>query len=188
MSEKRSVNLCSTYVLPLLGLNRWSFGLPERFVNSYVNEDNTHIVVECTSPFTATITQHASFKFSFERDNKYFAVFESPIGYKEDIQRFREGKYSLFSENAKNLIRKKSGLSYKVPVPGKGGFKSALELLALDKDKELKKYWEKKLSTWEEHPGSGSVVKIEDDAELASIPGGDNFYELKMSHHLETLL
>lgn len=188
MSEKRSVNLCSTYILPLLGLNKWSFGLPERFVNSYVNEDDSHIVVECTHPYSATITQHANFKFSFERDNNHFAVFEAPVGYKEDIQKFRDGKYSLFSDKAKDLIRKRSGLSYKVPIPGKGGFKSALELLALDKDKELKKYWEKMLSTWEDHPGSGSVVKLDDDAELASIPGQDNFFELKLSTQLETLL
>ncbi len=182
MSEKRSVNLCSIYVLPLLGLNRWSFGMPEKFVNSYLSEDNEHVVVECKNPHPAVITQHANFKFNFEKDGSHFAVFEAPIGYKDDLMKFRQGKYSKFSENAKNQIRKKSGLTYKVPIPNKGGYKSALELLALDKDKELKKYWETILSN------PSSPVVLDDDAELASIPGEDNFYELKLSNQLEVRL
>lgn len=172
MEDKRSVNLCSTYMLPLLGLNKWSFGSPEKFVNSYINEDNKYIVVECTHPFSAIITNHANFKFSMETANSYLAVFEIPVYYREDVEKFRQGKYSQFTDSAKNLIRKKSGLTYKVPVPG-GGYRSALELLALDKDKQLKKYWEDTLS-----------VKLSDDAELASIPGDDNFYELNLSTQL----
>ena len=174
MDEKRSVNLCSIYVLPLLGLNRFSFGSPEKFINSYVNEDDSHIVVECTHPYSTIIVNHANFKFSMESDGKYVAVFEVPVYYKDDVRLFREGKYSQFSDSAKMLIRKKSGLTYKVPIPG-GGYRSALELLALDKDKGLKKYWEDTL-----------VVKLDDNAELASIPGEDNFYNLNLSNQLTT--
>lgn len=174
MSEKRSVNLCSTYVLPLLGLNRFSFGSPDRFINSYVNEDDTHIVVECSAPYSSIITNHANFKFSMEIGTSHIAVFGVPHYYKEDVKKFREGKYSQFSDSAKTLIRKKSGLTYKVPIPG-GGYRSALELLALDKDKELKKYWEDTLK-----------VKLDENAELASIPGDDNFYNLNLSNQLTT--
>jgi hypothetical protein len=107
-----------------------------------------------------------------ETEGAFLAVFEIPVYYREDVEKFRQGKYSQFTDSAKNLIRKKSGLTYKVPVPG-GGYRSALELLALDKDKQLKKYWEDTL-----------VVKLSDDAELASIPGDDNFYELNLSTQL----
>jgi hypothetical protein len=172
MSEKRSVNLCSIYVLPLLGLNRYSFGSPEKFINSYVSEDDKHIVVECTHPFTSIIVNHANFKFTMEKDEKYIAVFNVPVYYMDDVKKFREGKYSQFTDSAKTMIRKKSGLTYKVPVPG-GGYRSALELLALDKDKELKSYWEKLLQ-----------IKLSLDAELASIPGEDNFYNLNLSNQL----
>ncbi len=172
MSEKRSVNLCSTYVLPLLGLNRFSFGSPDKFINSYVNEDDTHIVVECVTQFSTIIINHPNFKFSMETNGNFVAVFEVPAFYREDVKKFREGKYSELSDSAKSLIRKKSGLTYKVPIPG-GGYRSALELLALDKDKELKKYWEDTLG-----------VKLSDNAELASIPGDDNFYNLNLSNQL----
>lgn len=174
MSEKRSVNLCSNYILPLLGLNKWSFGSPDRFVSSYISEDDTYIVVECTRPYSTIITNHANHKLNFEKDGSYFAVFDVPQYYRDDIKRFREGKYSKFSESAKNLIRKKSGLSYKVPAIN-GGFKTALELLALDKHEELRKHWEQELQ-----------VKIDKDAELMSIPGEDNFYNLKLSNKLES--
>lgn len=174
MSEKGSVNLCNTYVLPLLGLNQWSFGSPGRFVNSYVAEDDEHIVVECTHPFSTIITHHANYKLGFERDGHYFAVFEVPSFYKSDVRRFRQGKYSQYSESAKSLIRKKSGLTYRAPSPG-GGFRSALELLALDRDRELKKYWEDRIG-----------VKIAEDAELMSIPGEENFFNLRLSNRLES--
>lgn len=174
MNEKRSVNLCSTYVLPLLGLNQWSFGSTDKFVNSYISEDDEHIVVECTHPYTIIITNHANYKFNFTKDGSYFAVFEVPVFYKTDVKRFREGKYSQFTDSAKNLIRKKSGLTYKSPVLG-GGFKTALELLALDKAEELRDHWEQVLK-----------VRIDKDAELMSIPGNDNFYDLKLSSKLES--
>ena len=177
MSEKRSVNLCSTYVLPLLGLNKFSFGTPEKFINSYVNEDDTHIVVECTHPYSIIITNHANFKFSLQENESYLAVFEVPVFYREDVKRFREGKYSQLTDAAKNAIRKKSGLTYKVPVPG-GGYRSALELLALDKDKALRRHLEETLSN------PTSPVKISEDAELASVPGKENFYDLNLSNQL----
>lgn len=176
MSDKRSVNLCSTYVLPLLRLNQFSFGSSDKFVSSYISEDDEHIVVECLHPFSAIITNHANYKLNFEKYGHYFAVFEVPIFYKDDIKKFRQGKYSKFTEAAKNAIRKHSGLTYKVPVMG-GGFNSALELLALDRDKSLKKYWEDKIG-----------VKIDNEAELMSIPGEDNFYDLRLSNKLESTI
>lgn len=172
MEAKKSTNLCSTYILPLLGLSRYSFGPVDKFINSYVSTDDEHIVVECSNPFTLVITCHANFKFSMENNGIYTAVFSIPTFYKKDVEKFKVGKYSQFSNSAKDLIRKKSGLKYKVPIQG-GGYRSAMELLALDKDKELKKYWEGLLN-----------VELSDDAELASIPGEDNFYDLNLSTQL----
>lgn len=174
MNEKRSVNLCSIYVLPLLGLNRYSFGSPDKFVNSYIAEDDKHVVVECLHPYNSLITNHTNYKLNFDRDNSYFAVFEIPQYYKEDVRKFKEGKYSKFTDSAKNLIRKKSGLPYKVPKVG-GRYESALELLVLDRAEELRKHLEDKLA-----------VKISNEAELGSIPGEDNFFDLKLSNRLES--
>lgn len=171
--EKRSVNLCSTYILPLLGLNRWSFGAGgKEFINSYISTDDKYIVVECTNPHTVVTTRHPNFKFSMEKDGNYFAIFEIPVFYNEDVQKFKEGKYSLFSDSAKNLIKKKSGLKYKVPRAD-GRYDSALELLALDKAEELREYWERRIN-----------VKIDRTAELASIPGDENYYQLSLTNQL----
>ncbi len=172
MAEKRSINLCSCYILPLLGLNQFSFGNPERFVNSYVSEDDKHVVVECTHSYSTIITNHANFKFNIEKEGRHYAVFEVPVFYQSEVPKFREGKYSTFSVQAKELIKKKSGLKYKSPTFS-GKFETSLELLALDKDKELKTYWEKKLN-----------VKLDEDAELMSIPDETNFHRLNLTRQL----
>lgn len=173
--EKRSYNLCSTYILPLLGLNKFSFGTTsDPFINSYLSEDEKHVVVETTRTVSALITNNPAFRFKFSEGNQYFSVFEVPSFYLEDVSKFKEGKYSQFSNSTKEQIRKKSGLNYKIAQPG-GKFRSAPELLVLDKDKALREKLEEDLA-----------VKISEDAELASIPGPENFYDLKLSSKLET--
>lgn len=179
--EKRNVNLCSTYVLPLLGLNQWSFGTStsDNFINSYVSEDDQYLVVEVVNPLAPKLMNHNYYRFCLTKPSSFLYLFEIPMAFKSDIRRFREGKYSQFSESAKTMIRKNSGLRYRVPKPG-GGVTSARELLALDKDSALRDALEKELSN------IGSPVKIEHDAELASIPGDDNFYSLSVSTKLVT--
>lgn len=167
MYNKRSVNLCSTYILPLIGLNPRSFG-ESNFINSYVNETDTHLIVEL-NVLTSIIKHHPDFNFEFSDDGHNYAVFELPSKYKGTIRLFREGRYSEFPEEVKAIIRKKSGLRYRV-IQSDGTMKSARELLALDKDKELRKAMEKELE-----------VRIAADAELASIPGEDNFFNLNLT-------
>jgi len=172
--EKRSYNLCTTYILPMLGLNRFSFGTnSDSFMNSYLSEDDKHIVVETTRQVSALITNNPAYRFKFDRGGKFYAVFEIPNFYLGDVKKFREGKYSHFLDATKEQIKKKSGLNYRVPLPG-GGVRSARELLALDKDEQLRKALENELG-----------VKIDSKAELASIPGADNFFDLKLSSKLE---
>jgi hypothetical protein len=163
-------------MLPLIGLNQWSFGsTTDNFVNSYISEDNQHIIVEMRGNITTIISNHTNYRFGFNKEGHNFVVFEIPEFYRKDVAKFREGKYSEISEQGKNLIRKKAGLKYKIPKMG-GGVETAVELLALDKDPDLRKHLEEKLSN------QGSYVKIDPDAELASIPGEDNFYQLELTH------
>lgn len=167
MEQKRSTNLCSIYILPLIDLNKYSFGDVTNFVNSYLNEDDLLVVVKVQKPVKNMLT-HGLFRFSYDQDGHVYYVFELPTKYSEIAKKFREGKYSLFSEEAKNQIKKRSGLSYRVPTSA-GGVKSAKELLALDKDKKLREKWEAELD-----------VKLSQDAELMDIPGEDNFIQLSM--------
>lgn len=176
MDKERSVNLCSKYVLPLLGLSRHSFDSfgASRFINSYVSQDDMYIVVECTHPFSAVITNHANYCFCLKKDKNYLAVFEVPVYYREDVVKFRKGAYSKLSDAAKNLIKKKSGLTYRQPAKG-GKYNTAIELLALDKDPVLREYWEEKIGE-----------RLPPDAELFSIPDETNFYELDITTNIET--
>lgn len=171
MYEKRSINLCSIYMLPLLGLNQSSFGIGN-FINSHISEDDKNLVVVLKESPTSIIRALPSFKFSFEKEGLSYSIFEVPEQFVGTIGMFRKGRYSEFSAAAKDMIRKKSGLRYKVAT-SEGKVRTARELLALDKDKDLRKIMEDELA-----------VKIPKEAELASIPGEDNFLELNLSTEL----
>lgn len=176
MYEKRSISLCSTYVLPLIGLNRYSFG-ETNFVNSYLSEDLSYVVVELKL-ITQNVQQHPRFRFDFKEGSRSLAVFEMPEQYGETIRMFVDGKYSKFPEESKNIIRKRSGLRYNVPQPD-GSRTSARELLALDKSDVLRRALERELSN------PGSPVVIDHDAELMDIPGEREFFKLNVSQKLE---
>lgn len=167
MESKRSDNLCNYYILPLLGLSKSSFGRASNFINSYISTDNKHIIVE-VKELQGSFEQHPNYVLDLFSGTTLI-VFSIPAEHMPTIIKFREGKYSQFSLQAKELIKKKSGLNYKVPTGG-GKVRSARELLALDKDKDLKKLIEEEL-----------VVKLSNDAELVSIPDENNFYELNLT-------
>lgn len=175
MDQKRSTNLCSTYILPLLDLNRYSFGDATNFVNSYVGNNDEFVIVRLVNPYRPALT-HRSYRFCFSKEGHTYYVFEIDPKHKETVRYFREGKYSRFPEEAKSQIKRKSGLSYRIPT-GTGGVKSAKELLALDKDKKLKEKLEQDLA-----------VKLPADAELVSIPDEENFYELVVAKPSELVI
>jgi hypothetical protein len=167
MESKRSDNLCNYYILPLIGLSKSSFGSMSNFINSYVSTDNKHIIVELKEA-RGSFEEHPHYVTDIFTGTTLI-IFNVPADIIPTIVKFREGRYSQFSPQAKELIKKKSGLNYKVPIGG-GKVRSARELLALDKDKDLKKLIEEEL-----------VVKLGSDAELVSIPDENNFYELNLS-------
>lgn len=175
MITKRSNNLCDVYILPLVNLNTTSFGIGN-FVNSFVDTTNQYVIVKMKQ-INALIKANSYYRFDFIQDEHQFVAFELPETFKPTMKLFREGKYSLFPDDAKSIIRKKSGLMYRVPKAN-GKTMTARELLVLDKDKALKKVLEEELSNY------NSPVKIADDAELGSIPGEDNFLELNLSAQL----
>lgn len=167
MEIKRSDNLCNFYILPLLGLNKLSFGGGSNFINSYISQDNKYMVVEIKDAKTP-FDEHQNYVTDYSAGDKTTIVFTIPPEFEETILRFRAGKYSQFSSQVKTIIKQKSGLKYKVPTIN-GKVTSARELLALDKDKDLKEIWEREIG-----------CKLSDDAELVSIPTDNNYYELNL--------
>jgi hypothetical protein len=176
MITKRSNNLCDVYILPLVNLNTTSFGIGN-FANSFVDTTDQYVVVKMKQ-INAIIKANPYYRFDFPKDDHQFVAFEIPETYKPTVKLFREGKYSLFPLEVKNIIKKKSGLMHRVPKAN-GKTITARELLVLDKDKILREVLEKEL-------GLNEVgnTPISPDAELGSIPGEENFLELNLSAQL----
>jgi hypothetical protein len=167
-TDKRSDNLCNYYILPLIGLNKLSFGKEDNFVNSYLTTDLCNIVVKLKEPL-GSYEKHKAYKTDYNsEDGLITVIFTLPQNFRATAAKFKEGAYSQFSYEAKQLIKTKSGLNYKVP-DGKGSVTSSKKLLALDKDKDLRTIMEKELA-----------VKISPDAELYSIPEPHEFISLEL--------
>lgn len=167
MEIKRSDNLCNFYILPLLGLNKLSFG-SGNFINSYVSKDDKYIVVEVKEPKTS-FQDHDGYVTDFIAEGKVTIIFSIPEGSEDTLSKFKAGKYSEFTEQVKQVIRTKSGLKWKVPSGNKKTL-TAREILALDKDSDLREKMEDELG-----------VKIPKNAELMSVPHESNFYDLSLS-------
>jgi hypothetical protein len=167
MTPKRSDNLCNFYILPLLGINKSSFGGSGNFVNSYLSNDLTHIIVELFQPL-GNFEGHPEYRVDYYQNGVLTVVFYLPERFRRTATMFKEGKYSQFSSEAKQLIKSKSGLNYRVPRAD-GKLNSSKILLALDKDPSLKADWENTLG-----------VRLHKDAELMDIPSDDEFKEFEI--------
>lgn len=163
--QERSVNLCAYYLLPLIGLNRLMFGRPDNFINCYISDDDKYLVVEMKE-FLLSLEKHPDYRFDIDIGGTTIAAFEVSSKLLPIVEQFRAGKFSHFPPDVKDIIRKKSGLRWRIPIAG-GGVISAKELLALDRDDALRKSIEEQLA-----------VKLEAEAELMSIPDESNYYKL----------
>jgi hypothetical protein len=127
-----------------------------------------HVLVELHNPY-GDYELHGHYRTDYRADSGVITVvFSLPPQFRATAAKFKEGKYSQFSSEAKQLIKAKSGLNYKVP-DGSGKLTSSKILLALDKDPDLRADWEKKLA-----------VKLHPDAELMDIPSEREFKELAL--------
>lgn len=166
METKRSDNLCNFYILPLIGLNKTSFGGIDNFVNSYISTDHNNIIVELKEA-KSSFEEHPNFVADYRTEKETtMIIFSVPVEFKATIIKFKEGKYSQFPSQVKQLIKQKSGLNNRVPVGG-GTVRTARELLALDRHEDLRRTLEFELA-----------IKIDKEAELWDIPKGENFMNL----------
>ena len=160
-------NLTTWYLLPLIYLNKPSFG-QGNFIESYVNLSGTILEVE-------VISIHMCHRDCLKSNYLMNAV-ETPRGhsslfywlpkkYQADFLRFKQGEFSKFSEKAKNTIREYSGLAYKAQYNGEQI--TDARLYALDKSPILRKAWEEDLV----------LLPLPADMELMPIPSERNYRE-----------
>lgn len=165
-------NMANYFALPLLSLNKTSFGVGN-FISSFVS-DKGEIVVQVSdmNKVPQAVLAHPNYVFDIElgdEDGTSILVFTEPELFAGTLNKFKEGKYSEFTAAAKNQLKGYSGLPYKaVKIGSKEPFTADL-LLALDKDPGLRARREADLT------GDGGRVRIPEDVELLSKPSESNF-------------
>lgn len=149
-------NLTSWFLLPLINLNRSSFG-EGNFIESYVNTEGSVLTVEVISlVYCESFKGHDQYLEEHEpMDDRYASVwFSLPFEWREDFLRFKYGKYSQFSTRAKRRIN----------IYGGG---PDIRLMALERDPILRHQWEDELE----------VTSLTAKDELLPLPSIDTYRE-----------
>lgn len=139
------------FILPLAGLNKFSFGEEDNFLNSYVSYNGKIVVVIKCKVTAGNYMEHTSYVTDFDVEiaegiNGTAIVYNVPEQFEQDMAKFLDGKYSKMSLLAKNVIYEKSTLPYRLPIPASVNVNTHKLLLVLDKNQALKKWMEKVLS------------------------------------------
>lgn len=151
-----SRNLTTWFLLPLIHLNQDSFGMGN-FVESYVNSSGLLLTIELRSLMYLTdpkLRKHDQFIKESELRSKAWMWFRLPEEWQTDFERFKSGKYSRFSSEAKHLIRNYGG-------------DDDIRLMALDRDPYLRRWWERELG----------LRPLPEDLDLLPIPSESNYRE-----------
>lgn len=166
-------NLVTWFLLPLIHLNKFSFG-SGNFLESYVTADGTKLIVEVVSilliPGEDTFKKHYLYLSSEEGNVGTASVvyYRVPPKWHADFELFKAGQFSKFSSVAKDNIIEYSGLIY-CEKDEKGDVITDARLLALERSPSLQEMWEQDLGLL---PGS---LK---DQELLGVPNQGNYREI----------
>ena len=159
-------NLCTYYLLPLIGLNKFSFEVNINFKNCYVNREGTELTVEVEFLLQRLENSKHLLSTSY-KDGSCFYVFELPVKWQDDFIKYTKGSYTKFSAEAKELIFQQSGLRYK-QLDQNSRITTDLRLLAIDDEIQRRNILRTKLM---EYYG----VYIEEQAELLSQPAEGSY-------------
>lgn len=151
-------NLCTYYVLPWIGLNRQSFGGGANFLNCHMSFNGKIVVSIRDASIAGEFWKREHYLTDFEADGITYIVWNLPEVFEQDYVKFLEGKYSQFSDMAKELIRTFSELPYK--FRGSSGTPTTHKLLlVLTQSPTLRNWLENTLGT-----------KIDEGSELMDRP------------------
>lgn len=167
-------NLCTYFILPLLKLSKSRFQSESNFVDSYLSTDKKLIVVKVLKPFMAghRYASHPFFKGVYHDNVFVYLAYKIPAEFEPDIAFFCEGAFSKISDNAKEKIKKYSGLVYQV-INEEGQIVTDIRLLALVKSKAVQEMWESYFNL-----SPRNQVSLE-GMELLSIPPQSSYVNLK---------
>lgn len=170
-------NLTTYFMLPLLKLNYKSFG-EDNFINSYLTREGQLVVEIKDKDIAGAYWDHHNYITDFDLEVTTI-IFEIPTMFDKDVKKFMEGKYSEMDLLTKDIIKKYSGLNWRVPtgqfresvVDGRTVkeelFSNSRYLMALDRDSRLKDLMETELE-----------VKLPSSAELLDKPSEREYIKL----------
>lgn len=161
-------NLCTWYLVPLICLNKISFG-QGNFIESYVNAAGDTLTIEVITISLVHPDCLNSMYYLAKQENisKYALLwYYLPKRWKPDFERFKAGQYSKFSPRAKHLIREYSGLM--INEYGDDGTRiTDARIHALEKSPILRKAWENELR----------CLPLSPDMELLDVPPDRTYRE-----------
>ncbi|RYG49635.1 MAG: hypothetical protein EOO01_12295 [Chitinophagaceae bacterium] len=164
-------NLTNYYVLPLLRLNKHRFPSEENFVDSYLDESRRTILVEVRN-LAIIVTRmmgHPDYLASLTNDaGRCFIQFKIPEKWYPDVGIFLDGKYSKFSEEAKDAIRIHSRLPLQVRPEKDATPRTDTRLMAIDRNPQLIEFWQRELG-----------VELDESDELMLMPGKGCFISME---------
>mgnify|MGYP006935311386 CR=1 FL=1 len=159
-------SLVTYYMLPLIGLNKLSFG--RGFKASYLDKQGLKVYVELSrNMHTPLYKTNPNYITEIVYNNIKFIQFVMPTEFLNDSALFIVGQYSKMSLKAKKIIYTTSTLPYNSTM---GSFTVSHPVLqALDRTKTLRKFLSDELG----------LRNISDSLELIDKPHDDWFIESK---------
>lgn len=159
-------NMCTYYLLPLIGVNKFSFGIELNFRNCYANTEGTELYVSVNYSLSS-LENHPNLLRVAGQARSPIYVFDLPKKWAADFELFKQGKYSKFSKEAKERIIEGSGLRYRALNPI-GNPTTDIRLLAIESEQDRRDILRTKLIEF-------YGVTIDHDAELISPPSESSF-------------
>jgi hypothetical protein len=149
-------NLCTFYLLPLLGINKFSFH-EKNFMECFAHPEGKYLYVQVKNLENCypDVYECRNYLGTEQTEHGYFMIwYRFPFRlWRREFDAFKRGMYSEFSERAKSKIIANSGLWWRKKVEGKKRPFTDLRLLALYRSEVLRKKWEAdlKLNLGPEH-------------------------------------
>lgn len=136
-------NLSTYYILPLMELPKRKFG-DSNFFNSYLSLDGKFLYVlvyDLNLVQDPWVLRHPNFRKSWYTINGATLMYRIPATWRHEVHCYLTGKYTLFTDEAKEIIHNSSGLCYRT-ITEDGGYYTDPVLLALDRSPELLRWLE----------------------------------------------
>lgn len=160
-------NTCTYYVLPIVKLNKFSFG-NNNFVQCYVSRDGSKVYVELKEVPEFVYSKEEYLGTTILPNGGLAVVFSLPplLG---DFQNFVAGRFSKFSKPVKDAVLAYSGLPFHQMTRDNVPHTDA-RIMALDPDPAVRAKLRNALMS-----ELGAVIPL--DQELISVPSEQNYVD-----------